>query len=219
MFWLEDLLPVEVASARVLSYGYDSRTHGSTPVSDQYIWQHANALISDLTLLREETEVRCLSTRRARSMKALNPSDFKPTNHFHRPQSWGFGCEKRESSATLTAMRLTCAKALIHADSARAGHLLRHHAVKSSTYGLIFIGTPHQGGNGVQLGKVLVNVASAVQHVSHNAVKHLAKHSEWLQQQQSQYLAISADFDTVCFYETYKTPLPGLGHLTVCKVL
>lgn len=77
------------------------------------------------------------------------------------------------------------------------------------------MGTPHQGGNGVALGKILVNVASAVKHTTQNVVKHLEQHSEWLQQQQSQYLAISADFDTVCFYETYTTSILGYGHLLV----
>ena len=60
VFWLQDLLPDIIPTARIFSYGYDSRTHGSSPVSEQYIWQHATALISDLTLIREETNV-CLT--------------------------------------------------------------------------------------------------------------------------------------------------------------
>ncbi|ERF76311.1 hypothetical protein EPUS_04169 [Endocarpon pusillum Z07020] len=181
VFWLQDLLPRVIPNARILSYGYDSRTHGSSPVSEQYIWQHATALVSDLTLLREETH-----------------TEQRPI--IFLAHSLG---------------GLVLKNALIHADSTRTGHLLSHHAIKSSTYGLNFIGTPHQGGNGVSLGKILVNVGSALMYTTQNAVKHLADNSEYLQKQQSDYLAISADFDTVCFYETYQMALPGYGHLLV----
>lgn len=52
MYLLLDAVP----EARIFSYGYDSRTHASTPVSNQFIWQHGQALIADLTLQREETQ-------------------------------------------------------------------------------------------------------------------------------------------------------------------
>ena len=52
-------------------------------------------------------------------------------------------------------------------------------------------------------------------YTTQNAVKHLAENSDFLQEQQSDYLAISGDFDTVCFYETYQMSLYGLGHMTV----
>ena len=35
-FWLRDFLPSAIPDARVLSYGYDSRTHDSTPVSQLF---------------------------------------------------------------------------------------------------------------------------------------------------------------------------------------
>ncbi|KAK0739028.1 hypothetical protein B0T21DRAFT_135581 [Apiosordaria backusii] len=50
--------------------------------------------------------------------------------------------------------------ALIHSDATRRGALEEHRSIKISTYGIIFLGTPHQGANGVQLGKLLVNIAS-----------------------------------------------------------
>lgn len=40
------------------------------------------------------------------------------------------------------------------------GALEEHRSIKTSTYGIIFMGTPYQGGSGVQLGKLLINVAS-----------------------------------------------------------
>lgn len=57
VFWLQDLLPEVVPGARVFSYGYDSRTHDSSPVADQFIYDHARSLVAELALEREETDV------------------------------------------------------------------------------------------------------------------------------------------------------------------
>jgi hypothetical protein len=91
-----------------------------------------------------------------------------------------------------------------------------HRSIKTSTYGIIFMGTPHQGGNGVQLGKLLVNVASVCVAADNRLLKHLERDSEWLQQQLGQYAPISRDFVTKFAYEEYKTPTV-LGHsIMVC---
>ncbi|KAI3326403.1 P-loop containing nucleoside triphosphate hydrolase protein [Xylariaceae sp. AK1471] len=71
--------------------------------------------------------------------------------------------------------------------------------------------TPHQGGSGVQLGSILVNVASIFIAANDRILKHLERDSEWLQQQLSQYNPISGDFITKFANETYKTPTM-LGH-------
>ena len=72
------------------------------------------------------------------------------------------------------------------------------------------MGTPHQGGNEVQLGKLLVNLASVFVAADH-LIKHLERDSEWLQQQLGQYGPISGEFVTKFAYEEYKTPT-ALGH-------
>ncbi len=68
------------------------------------------------------------------------------------------------------------------------------------------MGTPHQGLNGVQLGRLLVNVASLFVAASDQILRHLERDSEWLQQQLSQYGPISSDFVTKFAYEEYETP-------------
>jgi hypothetical protein len=80
-----------------------------------------------------------------------------------------------------------------------------------STYGIIFLGTPHRGGNGVQLGKLLVNIASVFVTADDRLLKHLEKDSEWLQQQLGQYGPISGDFVTKFAFEEYETRTL-LGH-------
>lgn len=51
-------------------------------------------------------------------------------------------------------------QALIHSDAARRGAFEEYRSVKLSTYGIVFMGTPHQGGSGVALGRLMVSVAS-----------------------------------------------------------
>ena len=59
VYWPQDLLPATVPQARVLSYGYDARTSGSTPLSEQYLHDHAYELIGSLAMKREMTDVSC----------------------------------------------------------------------------------------------------------------------------------------------------------------
>jgi hypothetical protein len=51
-------------------------------------------------------------------------------------------------------------QAFIHSDAAGRGALEEHRSIKLSTYGIMFMVTPHQGGSDVTLGRLMVNVAS-----------------------------------------------------------
>ena len=79
------------------------------------------------------------------------------------------------------------------------------------------MGTPHQGGSGIQLGKLLVNIASVFVAAGNHLVKNLERDSEWLQQQLGQYGPISGDFVTKFAYEEYKTPT-ALGRSIMARV-
>lgn len=55
--WLRDLLPKDIPNARIFSWGYDANTHSTSPISAQYLYDHATTLISDLCLKRRMTNV------------------------------------------------------------------------------------------------------------------------------------------------------------------
>lgn len=59
--WLQDLLPGILPNARIMTYGYDSRTHASDELSQQTLYGHALSFCSTLTLFREATKVKDLS--------------------------------------------------------------------------------------------------------------------------------------------------------------
>jgi hypothetical protein len=71
----------------------------------------------------------------------------------------------------------------------------------------MFMGTPHQGGEGVAWGKRLVDVASIFVNTNDKLLDILEKDSEILQQQLGQYNSISSDFETKFTFETLPTPL------------
>ncbi|KAF8510875.1 hypothetical protein BU17DRAFT_97727 [Hysterangium stoloniferum] len=82
--------------------------------------------------------------------------------------------------------------ALIQANNATVDHLVEHKWIALSTYGILFLGTPHQGSDTI----------TSARSFSLNS------NSEWLQQQLSDYNPISRSFRTVFFYEDIKTVLP-----------
>jgi len=81
----------------------------------------------------------------------------------------------------------------------------------------MFMGTPHQGGEGVAWGKRLVNVASIFVKTNDKLLNILERDSEILQQQLAQYNSISGDFETKFAYETKATLAFGKAVIVVPK--
>ncbi|KAF8512443.1 hypothetical protein BU17DRAFT_54068 [Hysterangium stoloniferum] len=86
------------------------------------------------------------------------------------------------------------------------GHLHAHKAVEISTYGVIFMGTPHQGVDLVEWTQTHMDGRSLESLQVEPLLQHLLLGSEALQQQLTQYNSISARFKTVFCYELYTTP-------------
>ncbi len=79
------------------------------------------------------------------------------------------------------------------------------------------MGTPHQGTNKVQFGKIMVHIASLFGPANDRLLKNLDLDSEWLQQQLGQYGPISRDFVTKFAFEEYETPMTPFGpSIMVC---
>ena len=107
---------------------------------------------------------------------------------------------------------------MIHSETAREGALEEHRSIKLSTYGIIFMGTPHQGGSGVHFGELILNLASIFGTTNDRVLQHFERHSEWLQQQLGQYAPISRDFVTKFDYEIIPTPIT-LGRKIMVSIL
>lgn len=81
--------------------------------------------------------------------------------------------------------------------------------IKLSTYGILFMGTPHRGGEGVPWAKLALNIVNVAQYTNSEILGHLEENSELLENQQTLFLPISRDFDTTYFYEEYPTMVAG----------
>ncbi len=80
------------------------------------------------------------------------------------------------------------------------------------------MGIPHQDGNGVRLGELMLNVASIFVTTNNRILQHLERDAEWLQQQLGQYAPISGDLITKFAYEIYPTPI-AVGKTIMVSIL
>ncbi|OJJ98454.1 hypothetical protein ASPACDRAFT_61966 [Aspergillus aculeatus ATCC 16872] len=117
------------------------------------------------------------------------------------------------SNASVDLGGLVIKAALTYADRARSGHLEHHKAVKDSTYGVLYMGTPHQGADKISLLKVIVRITALYEgkHADDKLLDDLRSFSPFLEELQDTYNAISGDFETTFFYETLPTPVHSLG--------
>ena len=69
------------------------------------------------------------------------------------------------------------------------------------------MGTPQQGGSGVDLAGRLIKISSIFIKAEDKIVQHLRRDSKFLQQQLGQYAPISGNFVTKFAFETLHTPI------------
>ncbi|KAN0104171.1 hypothetical protein V8E51_009916 [Hyaloscypha variabilis] len=181
VLWLRDLLPAQLPHARILTYGYDIRTHAFDELSYQSINGHGTTLLTSLCLFREKTK----TTQRPIIFIAHSLGG------------------------------LVLKSALIHSNLATKSHNEKHKAFKLSTYGILFCGTPHQGGNGISWAKLAMGIMSIYAKTNSHTLSQLEVHSTWLNDQLEHFKSISSDFDTVFIYEGYATSLLGGASIMV----
>ena len=98
-------------------------------------------------------------------------------------------------------------QALISANSASLNHNFHHKAVELSTYGILFLGTPHQGVHDIDLALLMLRIQSIYCETNDAVLKDLRLHSKALHQQLDLYATISHKYVTKFYYEMYQTKL------------
>ena len=88
-----------------------------------------------------------------------------------------------------------------------------------STYGVLYFGTPHQGGEGVPLAQIMIRILSLASFTNPKLLSQIGKHSEWVQDLQSRYNAVCENIAAVFFYETEPMPILKFGRLLVRSIL
>jgi hypothetical protein len=103
----------------------------------------------------------------------------------------------------------TCDQALIAAHAASANHMHYYKYVELSTAGICFLGTPHQGSDGVSWLQILSNFQSLYAPIQRRVVDDLKPFSAYLEHQLERYRAIGYNYSTVYCYEQSKTSVGG----------
>ena len=88
-------------------------------------------------------------------------------------------------------------------------------ALLTSTYAVIFFGTPHSGTKDTPLAQVLNQVMSAYTRTNNQVLQRIKEKSEALEDIQRMYFQASAGLRTIYFYEEYAMPVIGGGSLIV----
>ncbi|KAF3807885.1 hypothetical protein GCG54_00007621 [Colletotrichum gloeosporioides] len=110
-------------------------------------------------------------------------------------------------------LTVTLTKALLHAEMGRSGHLEEQKLIKTSTFAVFFMGTPHQGGEGLSILDAVTRVLSLVSYTNLALIEKIKPNSDWLLDIQERYSAISRDFRTICGYELRETYTTVRGRL------
>ena len=92
--WLRDFLPIDIPNARIFCWGYDANTHGDR-ISCQYLYDHANSLVSDLSLRRRLTNVG-FAIREKHGWWMLTLVDDSAADHLRGSQSRRDYCQERQ---------------------------------------------------------------------------------------------------------------------------
>lgn len=84
-----------------------------------------------------------------------------------------------------------------------------HKHVELSTVGIVYLGTPHQGSDGADHMKTLLDICSLFTASNANVVKDILPTSDFLYLQQQLFQPVSANYPTCFCYETLETRIPG----------
>ena len=98
-------------------------------------------------------------------------------------------------------------QALLLANLCGEHHNFHHKSIELSTYGLIFLGTPHQGAENINFALLLLHIQAIYTPTTDIIVKDIELHSKVLQEQLDRYKAISHKYATIFCYEKYPTKL------------
>jgi hypothetical protein len=108
-------------------------------------------------------------------------------------------------------------QALVHARLADT-----YAQIDKATYGIVFFGTPHGGGNNAKVGSLAADIAKFLAHRDDNSfMEALKKNSFYGEQNRDDFLHLAKDFAFLSFYEANPTRKfkVGQGHLDIDNML
>ncbi|KAI8162351.1 Protein SERAC1 [Colletotrichum sp. SAR 10_70] len=191
IFWPADLLPTSLRGlqANILVYGYNAdvySTKNDHSASDNFIYQHAQSLVTTLTLYR------------------------KSEGSFNNAIIW----------VAHSLGGLLVKRCLLYSNDVKDRNHEDYRAIFVSTYGIVFLGTPHGGSDMAKWGQMIQNMSDAIiprKLFDSESVllKTLKKDNETLQNINIHFLDIYQRFKIHMVHENHKTDVKGTKMLVV----
>ncbi|EQB47791.1 LipA and NB-ARC domain-containing protein [Colletotrichum gloeosporioides Cg-14] len=191
IFWPADLLPTSLRGlhANILVYGYNAdvySTKNDHSASDNFIYQHAQSLVTTLTLYR------------------------KSEGGSNNPIIW----------VAHSLGGLLVKRCLLYSNDVKDRNHEDYRAIFVSTYGIVFLGTPHGGSDMAKWGQMIQNMSDAIiprKLFDSESVllKTLKKDNETLQNINIHFLDIYQRFKIHMVHENHKTDIKGTKMLVV----
>lgn len=189
-FWPLDILPASLKGqqANVLVYGYNADVYcrkNDRSASDNFIHQHAQTLVTSLTLYR------------------------RSEGTFRNPIIWV--CHSLGG--------ILVKRALLYSNDLRMMHHEDYRSIYVSTFGLMFLGTPHTGSDAATWGLVLQGMADAIMpkkffESESVLLKTLKKDNETLANINNHFLDIYHRFRIHMVHENHKTDIKGTKYVS-----
>ena len=201
IFWPSELLPeaLNEQSPRILTYGYDANVTAFTDgVSKDRIRNHAEHLASRLVANRSVSRTRSGRGRTGADSKQLKKATERPII---------FICHSLGG--------LVVKRCLIYCQSIRHHqHTERLRSIYVSTYGILFLGTPHNGSDLAKWGSLLEKICAVALpkkffDTSPQLVQALQANNETLQNINRLFIEIIGRFHVYFFHESKPTDLKG----------
>lgn len=190
VFWPVDLLPASLKGlqANILVYGYNADVYSrrnDRSASDNFIHQHAQTLVTSLTLFR------------------------KSEGTFKNPIIW----------VAHSLGGILVKRALLYSNDVRSSHHEDYRSIYVSTFGLMFLGTPHTGSDMATWGLVLQGMSDAIMpkkffESESVLLKTLKKDNETLSNINNHFLDIYQRFRIHMAHENHKTDIKGTKYAT-----
>ena len=214
IFWPCDLLPsaLEDQHVRILTYGYDANVAAFTDgASKDKIHNHAEHLASRLTANRAV----CSPPRSKKNRKGW-------------VKQGGANGRIQLKKATERPIVFVChslgglvvKRCLIYCESVRHTHTERLRSIYVSTYGILFLGTPHNGSDLAKWGTLLQSICTAVLpkkffDSSPQLIEALKSNNETLQNINRLFVEIIGRYRIYFFHESKPMDLKGTRDFVV----
>lgn len=220
-FWPQDLLPqaLEDQRCRILTYGYDANVGAFTDgTSKDKIHNHAEHLASRLVANRSVSDTRPALpeaySRRGSSHPLLRRNIMLTIPQLKK------ALERPIIFICHSLGGLVVKRCLIHCKNVRHAHTERLRSIYVSTYGILFLGTPHNGSDLAKWGTLLQNICSAVLpkkffDTSPQLIEALKSNNETLQNINRLFIPIIDRFHVYMFHESKPMDLKGTRSFVV----